>query len=136
MERMTAEKALALLEQVVAERGKNFIYKGVPSDTIIVSDCVYAVRIGRAAATPSCGVGLAVQLWHPATFKRLAKDEELRGGAPVEEMFERLGIPLDDGADILLTEFQLQQDAGKRYGDALRSAKSVLAEHRRRHPRS
>ncbi len=126
MERMTTDKALALLEKVVEERGESYRYNdgAIPGE-----DCVYAVKLASGKAAPSCGVGLAVQLWHPATFQRLAKEEFQRGGDGVAAMFERVGIPLDERAEVLLHEFQSRQDQGVNYGACLNAAKAALEQY-------
>jgi len=110
------DKAIELLERVVAERGRDFVYTQNSSDSG-KSFCSYE-RYGE----PSCGVGLALS-YLGLTPEQLAEMDDLADAAVYSEdvrsyLFD-LGFSMDEEANDVLCVFQGAQDSELPYGEAL-----------------
>ncbi len=106
---ITYESALEALKAVVAEKGEDYVYAWVDRN------CLYTHN-----GKPSCGVGHVLH--------RLGVDiERFEGTTMNAQTFDRVAYNLNDfsvtkitqSAIDLLREFQLQQDDGRTWGEAL-----------------
>jgi len=121
------EQAVALLERVLEERGEGFSYTPREVDPVNekYGSCVYEFE-----GAPDCGIGLALSYLGVSTDdlaeldrQGIEDDETAITNFPVTNYLEhKCGITFDQGAFVLFSEFQVWQDLGKPYGEAIRLA--------------
>lgn len=125
-DKITLDKALPALEEVVAEAGGDFVYE------MVGGSCVY---YDQAEGKPSCGIGRALFRMGWTAEELIVMDNCGDLGSPASVAFKSLSgnvpwgdIPLiecDEGARQLLSTFQEGQDTGVSYGIALIRAKEA-----------
>lgn len=124
------ERAIALLERVVAERGEEYTYTYRESDPVNekYGSCLYEYE-----GAPDCGIGLAlsylgVEPDDLAELDRQGVDGDETGitNFPVVNYLEhKCGITFEDDGLPVFAEFQAFQDLGRSYAEALRLARVV-----------
>lgn len=145
---ITPDMAVDLLEQVVEERGKDFVYKpirkGAGSDSCLYTDGVenYSCMIGgallkagvRFEVLKAIDFGGAVALsdydeetgaWldEPREIERTeGMDDTSIDESGVQFWLEQNGVTLSDGALSLFVWAQREQDDGKPYGQVVSTA--------------
>lgn len=122
---ITADDAIRALREVVAERGPEYVYvapglrdpKYDEYHNALSDDCKYV----EADGTPSCAVGVVVSKLDPEAYKGLV---EFEGDTP-QLLVNHGAIRATSGAVRVLNVFQIEQDAGNSYGDALFGAEAA-----------
>ena len=120
------KRALTLLEQVVKERGDDFIYGANRNSPDGTAACKY----DSESINGSCGVGRAIQILDEDIYSTLVNVER-RGGvsfgvsAVPDAVRPYHALRFTAKAHRLLREFQLYQDGGVPYIDALNNAINV-----------
>jgi hypothetical protein len=121
-----AQTVIDTLREVVAEKGEDFVYvdsSGTKADPDGLARCMY-VHNRLDNPVPGCAVGVV----HFKLFNELVPEDmefdtpAIRGEwnslkSDVEKFW---GERYSSNARDLLVHFQIHQDAGTRYGDALR----------------
>lgn len=117
---MDNQRALDLLEQVVAEKGDGYVYERGPK-----RDCLYATYDeDGVAVAPSCIVGH----WAVAAGASLADLSPYEGrAADATVPLLGLGVAPVSAISTALQRAQTAQDAGFTWGEALVAAKEVLS---------
>jgi hypothetical protein len=123
---ITYDAMLGALERAIEQRGADYIH---------AADCVYVDREDR----PVCGVGVALlDLGYLDTVKFLVLAHQMDGGLLIPDVADRnyqprasalldamddSGIEVDPRARDLAQAFQIWQDEGRSWGDALEHAR-------------
>lgn len=109
-EYLTYGRALELLRELVAEFGEDYVYADGDDDVV----CLYVHGHG-----PGCGVGHV--LYRAGVPLDVLRDADDTDQSPVLEVaaFREYA---DDEALQLLSDFQVEQDQGTAWGEALRIA--------------
>lgn len=121
---ITAEKALSLLEDAVALKGREYVYE--PLSTMVSATCQYT-RDGE----PSCGVGYAL---HAAgvPIEGLAILDSLQDDTSIDSVDVRyvlrndLDFIVTDEAAEVFAAFQRFQDKQRSWGESLDEAKRYI----------
>lgn len=122
---INAERALSLLEEVVAERGPDYRYEPLP----ISRSCVYQLD-----GKPHCAVGLALFKAgvSAAILKEMDSEQETDIGAIVfgseytDPFLEDFNVFIDEGATSVFASFQEAQDKQEPYGFAMAYTKGNM----------
>lgn len=122
---INAERALSLLEEVVAERGPDYCYEPLP----ISRSCVYQLD-----EKPHCGVGLALFKAgvSGAILKEMDSEQEtdimtiVMGSQYADPFLEDFGVVITEGAAEILASFQYMQDKKEPYGVAMAYTKGKM----------
>ena len=130
MESLTYERALALAEEIVAERGPGFVYN--PNGE---GDCFYVLttdpRLGdKRMANPPIGGGVTGCLVGEIISRAgLMTDEIAEASLSVSELIKGGYLSVDGGkVGRFLNVLQTSQDGGASWGEALADAKSKAGE--------
>lgn len=123
---INAERALSLLEEVVAERGSDYRYEPLEGSR----SCVY-----QFDGKPHCAVGLALFKAgvSAAILKEMDSEPEtdithiVMGGDFNQEPFlEDFNVFIDEGATSVFASFQEAQDEQEPYGFAMAHTKENM----------
>jgi hypothetical protein len=126
---ITMKQVLDLMCQIVGEYGIDYQY-----EPPVGIDYQYEPPVGgncvnwdRAGDCPSCLIGhIMFRLGVPKDF--LSPNASLDAGPLLDGIAVHFGATWEDGVSEVLQEAQLMQDAGRRWGEALRVALIVHAE--------
>lgn len=105
MSKLKLEDAERLVQEVITEKGEDFVYES-PESAIT---CVNWTEDDNGNRVPSCLVGQVL-----AKIEVLDELSDDREAADAEETCEPY---FEDAAVLYLIEVQCRQDAGARYGD-------------------
>lgn len=123
--KINAQRALALLQEAVAERGDQFVYAQESKvvrgahENLEERGCWYELN-----GAPSCGVGIAL---HKAgvTLRLLDTLDQAPGDTSitaVDHILSENGVELTLGALTVFSQFQTNQDLQATWGEALQDA--------------
>lgn len=127
MQTITKKIALQMLEEVVEERGEDFVYEAPLEQDM----CVYMDDTSdERDPVPSCGVGLLLYKLNPDFTDAIL--EEGLNGAGMDQIAPRLRsmgeVQFTRSAVAVLLEFQLKQDFSTPYQAALAAARQSVAD--------
>lgn len=127
MTEVTVETVIKALEEVVAEKGEDYVYPNAGAE------CLYAID-----GEPSCIVGHVIARLDPETFQQVVEFEDVNGsfgagkfGTGVDAYVDYWGsYPAfgDNNVKKVLVSAQIAQDAGYEWKVALKEAKKTAAE--------
>jgi hypothetical protein len=130
MESLTYERALALAEEIVAERGPDFVYNSDGKE-----DCFYVPttdpRLGdkRMTKAPAGGGVTGCLVGEIISRAGLMTDAIAESFMSVSELIEREYLSVDgERVEAFLRTLQVRQDSGTSWGEALADAKSKAGE--------
>lgn len=140
--KITMKKALALMEQAVEERGREWTFpiNAVPMGCFyVVTDEVWedaserceetarepeSALNGMGKGSPACLVGLALSYLHDVTVDRVMRENNYDNIGALSSWLESSGVELTDKARAVFESAQDAQDGGDSWGHALEAAKA------------
>lgn len=130
MESLTYERALALAEEIVAERGSGFVYNpGGEGDCFYVPTADPRLGDKRMIEAPFGGEVTGCLVGEIISRAGLMTDEIAESVMDVPELIEREYLSVDgERVEAFLRTLQVRQDDGASWGDALADAKSKARE--------